>query len=1110
MLLACLPVAGQAQTYSRIEAIEYHDDPALWVMGQTKKVTCVQSVPEHEYCDNGADSVMEQTEYGWKALPWKRYRFDKLEQRFSYDNTSALDSGQLGTIKTVLDGNSNVTTVSNWKRGIPQSIKYPATPEAASGATQTAVVDNNGWLTSVTDETGSRTCYAYDAMGRITSVTYPSEAAANTCNTTTWAATTASFAKSASAKYGLAAGHWQHTVATGAGRKIIYLDALWRPVVAETFDNTNTTTANATRSVTVTRYDVAGRQAFQSYPMASLSNYAATTLTGSHTTYDVLNRPLQVKQDWEGTGQLTTTTKYLDGFRIEVTNPRNHKTTTHHMAWDQPTTEFPVLVTHPAGAFTHITRDPYGKPTRIRRSNNVNPTGGTGIDRNYSYNAKQELCKAVEPETGATMMGYDGAGNLTWSAAGLPAGTACSDTGNTTAINARKAMRAYDARNRLTALSFADGQGNQTWTYTPDGLPATATSPYDNGTREVVNTYTYNRRRLLTYEGQALTGWGTFHLTHAYDSNGHLTSTTWPGGYHGPSVDFAPNALGQPTRAGTFATNASYFPNGALKQFTYGNGIVHTLTQNVRGLPDTSRDAYGSTEFIDDSYAYDQHGNVLAITDGAAGRNQRGNRDMTYDALDRLTQVVSGNGAGTPMFGTATYAYDVLDNLTRVHVAGGGSARDQYYCYDTTWRLRVVRTGPACTGSASPAAVSLDYDLQGNLKDRNNRKYTFDLGNRLRAVTEVVSGVETPRENGYAYDAHGRRAISFRYVGGSSALRSAYSLDGRLVFQQDQGLTTRKDFIYLGNNLIAERSRPSGTGTPVTVRYQHTDALGSPVVVTNEARGEVERTYFEPYGQPALRTGSPIPRNGIGYTGHVEDAATGLNYMQQRYYDSELGKMLSVDPITAYQKPFTNFCRYCYARNNPYKFIDPDGRDGRLHWTAPDQVTFTVPYVLTGVPSPVTAAQINAQVAQDFSGTTSINGTNVTVTAQAVLVQQAGPGINTINVVQDTAGVTQSGRAETNKIGGNQITIGATGPNAATAATVSHELGGHGGGAGDQYKGGLGANNVTLPADIPGPANVMKDLSGQPANSQTLREIINAPTNVNTCEKGVSAANGGC
>lgn len=149
-------------------------------------------------------------------------------------------------------------------------------------------------------------------------------------------------------------------------------------------------------------------------------------------------------------------------------------------------------------------------------------------------------------------------------------------------------------------------------------------------------------------------------------------------------------------------------------------------------------------------------------------------------------------------------------------------------------------------------------------------------------------------------------------------------------------------------------------------------------------------------------------------------------------------------------------------------------------------------------------------MAQDFSGTVNVGGTNVTVIAQDIQEQNAGLGINTINVVQNTAGVTQSGRSETNAIGGNQITIGATGPDAATPEIVSHELGGHGGGAGDQYAGGLGANGVTLSADVPGPANVMKDLSGQPANSQTLGEVISAPTNVNTCAQGVTAANGGC
>lgn len=107
-----------------------------------------------------------------------------------------------------------------------------------------------------------------------------------------------------------------------------------------------------------------------------------------------------------------------------------------------------------------------------------------------------------------------------------------------------------------------------------------------------------------------------------------------------------------------------------------------------------------------------------------------------------------------------------------------------------------------------------------------------------------------------------------------------------------------------------------------TVEYIHTDALGSPVAVTNEAGTVVERTVYESYG----RVVSGPVKDGPGYAGHVLDVATGLNYMQQRYYDPDLGRFLSVDPVAV--RPIgDNFNRYWYANNNPYRFKDPDGRD---------------------------------------------------------------------------------------------------------------------------------------------------------------------------------------
>jgi len=49
--------------------------------------------------------------------------------------------------------------------------------------------------------------------------------------------------------------------------------------------------------------------------------------------------------------------------------------------------------------------------------------------------------------------------------------------------------------------------------------------------------------------------------------------------------------------------------------------------------------------------------------------------------------------------------------------------------------------------------------------------------------------------------------------------------------------------------------------------------------------------------------------------------------MQQRYYDPLLGLFLSVDPVTAYTNPISQFHRYRYANNNPYTFVDRDGRE---------------------------------------------------------------------------------------------------------------------------------------------------------------------------------------
>jgi len=49
-------------------------------------------------------------------------------------------------------------------------------------------------------------------------------------------------------------------------------------------------------------------------------------------------------------------------------------------------------------------------------------------------------------------------------------------------------------------------------------------------------------------------------------------------------------------------------------------------------------------------------------------------------------------------------------------------------------------------------------------------------------------------------------------------------------------------------------------------------------------------------------------------------------YMGARYYDPFVGRFLSVDSADFDESNSISFNRYAYANNNPYKYIDPDGR----------------------------------------------------------------------------------------------------------------------------------------------------------------------------------------
>jgi RHS repeat-associated protein len=82
----------------------------------------------------------------------------------------------------------------------------------------------------------------------------------------------------------------------------------------------------------------------------------------------------------------------------------------------------------------------------------------------------------------------------------------------------------------------------------------------------------------------------------------------------------------------------------------------------------------------------------------------------------------------------------------------------------------------------------------------------------------------------------------------------------------------------------------------------------------------VEESVYYPYGANRARTGSF--ESEYRFTGKELDDETGLHYFGARYYDSQVGRFVSVDPlINKNAKTFT----FQYVDNNPIKFNDPKG-----------------------------------------------------------------------------------------------------------------------------------------------------------------------------------------
>jgi RHS repeat-associated protein len=164
----------------------------------------------------------------------------------------------------------------------------------------------------------------------------------------------------------------------------------------------------------------------------------------------------------------------------------------------------------------------------------------------------------------------------------------------------------------------------------------------------------------------------------------------------------------------------------------------------------------------------------------------------------------------------------------------------------------------------------------------------------------------------YVYDGEGRRVQKIEQSGPTSTY--VYDAMGQLAAEYDTGSSTASDTQYLtADYLGSTRMLTDANGNPVACHdYQ---PFGAEIPAGINGRG-------------TCYAGTDNPKQK--FTGKERDEETGLDYFGARYFSSAQGRFVASDTMLAKKEWLPDpqrWNRYAYVRNNPFRYVDPNGED---------------------------------------------------------------------------------------------------------------------------------------------------------------------------------------
>src|SRR5271165_2177112 len=399
-----------------------------------------------------------------------------------------------------------------------------------------------------------------------------------------------------------------------------------------------------------------------------------------------------------------------------------------------------------------------------------------------------------------------------------------------------------------------------------------------------------SKKRLQLNQPQSLKL--NFDASYAFDTEGRVTSVSYP--QSGPTYINQFDSMGRLSGMTDQSNNpivnsVSYNAANQLLSIYYG-AVGENRTYNNMGQL-TNVTVSGGLQNMNLTYAYPSgtnNGKISQMTDAISGEQVT----YAYDSFNRLS-------GATAQGWSTTYGFDGFGNLTDKN-NGGGAPSLQVSVDGTTNRIN--------------DGVH-NYDANGNMIWSNGDTYGYDAENRLAYANPGTGGYGY-----YGYDSGNHRVFQW-----NGSVDQYWNASGYTVYVYG---ANGKRLASYGVNVVNGASLQAGVLVQETYfggkRLAMEDRLGSTMLSTNGLR-----QGFFPYGEDKVGVGQPQgPNDAWKFATYWRDAATALDYADQRFYSNVLGRFLSPDRYVASAGTSdpSSWNRYAYTRNDPMNRVDVSGR----------------------------------------------------------------------------------------------------------------------------------------------------------------------------------------